>query len=89
MQHIPLVDGQKVGRHQREGNKEKPKEEQQVVNDQLTGTLVLMTGDADDWLMTGDANFQETRSSIKKKENVEFRMAFQLPSFNVVHHYKD
>ena len=47
-----------------------------------------MTGDADDWLITGDANFQETRSSIKKK-NVEFRMAFQLPSFNVVHHYKD
>jgi len=33
MQHIPLVDGQKVGRHQREGNKEKPNEEQQVVND--------------------------------------------------------
>ena len=28
MQHIPLVDGQKVGRHQREGNKEKPNEEQ-------------------------------------------------------------
>ena len=27
-----------------------------------------MTGDADDWLMTGDANFQETRSSIKKKK---------------------
>ena len=68
MQHIPLVDRQKVGQHQREGNKEKPNEEQSVVNDQLTGTLVLMTGDADDWLMTGDANFQETRSSIKKKK---------------------
>ena len=67
MQHIPLVDRQKVGQHQREGNKEKPNEEQSVVNDYLTGTLVLMTGDADDWLITGDANFQETRSSIKKK----------------------
>ena len=65
MQHIPLVDGQKVGRHQREGNKEKPNEEQSVVNDYLTGTLVLMTV---------DANFQVTRSSIKT--SVELRMAF-------------
>ena len=71
MQHIPLVDRQKVGQHQREGNKEKPNEEQSVVNDQLTGTLVLITGDADDWLITGDANFQETRSSIKKKCGIQ------------------
>lgn len=36
--------------------------------------------------MTSDANFQVTSSSIKK--NVELRMALQLPSFNIVHHYR-
>ena len=31
MQHIPMVHGQKIGRHEREGKKEKPNEESNLM----------------------------------------------------------
>ena len=31
MQHIPMVHGQKIGRHEREGIKEKPNEESNLM----------------------------------------------------------